>query len=139
MHTLNAENDRIDSWADTLMSRLGIRLISASAQSTLAEMPIAGNTQPHGLLHGGASAALAETVASHAAQIHAHSLYGEAGVAVGVELNISHIAPGRGDWVRACATAVHLGKSSTVHTVTITDEHDQTLAVSRVSNRVLHN
>ena len=67
MHTLNAENDRIDSWADTLMSRLGIRLISASAQSTLAEMPIAGNTQPHGLLHGGASAALAETVASHAA------------------------------------------------------------------------
>ena len=111
MHTLNAENDRIDSWADTLMSRLGIRLISASAQSALAEMPIAGNTQPHGLLHGGASAALAETVASH----------------------------GRGDWVRACATAVHLGKSSTVHTVTITDEHDQTLAVARVSNRVLHN
>ena len=110
MHTLNAENDRIDSWADTLMSRLGIRLISASAQSALAEMPIAGNTQPHGLLHGGA-----------------------------VELNISHIAPGRGDWVRACATAVHLGKSSTVHTVTITDEHDQTLAVARVSNRVLHN
>lgn len=139
MHTLNAENHRIDSWANTLMSRLGIRLISASPQSVLAEMPIAGNTQPHGYLHGGASAALAETVASHAAQIHAHSLYGEAAIAVGVELSISHVSPGRGDLVHARATAVHLGKSSTVHTVTITDEHDQTLAVARVSNRVLHN
>ena len=139
MHTLNAENDRIDSWANTLMSRLGIRLISASAQSVCAEMPLAGNTQPHGHLHGGASAALAETVASQAAQLHARSLYGEAAIAVGVELSISHISPGRGDVVRAHATAVHLGKSSTVHTVTITDEHDQTLAVARVSNRILHN
>ena len=105
----------------------------------LPKVPIAGNTQPQGYLHGGASAALAETVASHAAQLHAHSLYGEAAIAVGVELSISHVSPGRGDLVRARATAVHLGKSSTVHTVTITDEHDQTLAVARVSNRVLHN
>ena len=138
MHTLNAETHRMESWANTLMSRLGIRLISASAQSVHAEMPIAGNTQPQGYLHGGASAALAETVASHAAQLHAHSLYGEAAIAVGVELSISHVSPGRGDLVRARATAVHLGKSSTVHTVTITDEHDQTLAVARVSNRLLH-
>lgn len=137
MHTSNAEIDLNLSWDGTLMSRMGIRVVSATAQLTILEMPVVGNTQPHGLLHGGASAVLAETAASHAAQLHACTFSDQA-VAVGVELNISHLTPGRGQNVHAIAVADHLGKTSTVHTVTITDEDDHVLAVARVSNRILH-
>lgn len=137
MHTSNAEIDVNPCWDGTLMSRMEIRVVSATAQLTILEMPVAGNTQPHGLLHGGASAVLAETAASYAAQLHACTFSDQA-VAVGVELNISHLAPGRGQHVRAVAVADHLGKTSTVHTVTITDEDDRVLALARVSNRILH-
>ena len=101
-------------------------------------MPISGNTQPQGLLHGGASAALAETAASHSAILHAQRLFGENAVAVGVELNISHLKAERGSLIRATAEAVHLGRSSTVHTVRITDEDHQLIAIARVSNRILN-
>ena len=98
------------------MHRMGMRIISQSPEHTVIEMPISGNTQPQGLLHGGASAALAETAASHSAILHAQRLFGENAVAVGVELNISHLKAGRGLLIRATAEALHLGRSSTVHT-----------------------
>ena len=116
------------------MHRMGMRIISQSPEHTVIEMPISGNTQPQGLLHGGASAALAETAASHSAILHAQRLFGENAVAVGVELNISHLKL----LIRATAEALHLGRSSTVHTVRITDEDHQLIAIARVSNRVLN-
>ncbi|WP_448758880.1 PaaI family thioesterase [Actinomyces sp.] len=120
------------------MNRMGMRIISQSPERTVIEMPISGNTQPQGLLHGGASAALAETAASHSAILHAQRLMGDNAVAVGVELNISHLKAGRGSLIRATAEALHLGQSSTVHTVRITDEDEQLIAVARVSNRILN-
>lgn len=137
MHTSNGEIGLPQNWQDTLMNRMGMRIISQSPEHTVIEMPIPGNTQPQGLLHGGASAALAETVASHSAILHAQRLIGDNAVAVGVELNISHLKAGRGSLIRATAEALHLGRSSTVHTVRITDEDRQLIAVARVSNRIL--
>ena len=136
MHTSNGEIGLPQSWQGTLMNRMGMRIISQSPERI--EMPISGNTQPQGLLHGGASAALAETAASHSAILHAQRLFGENAVAVGVELNISHLKAERGSLIRATAEAVHLGRSSTVHTVRITDEDHQLIAIARVSNRVLN-
>ena len=138
MHTSNGEISLPQSWQDTLMNRMGMRIISQSPEHTVIEMPISGNTQPQGLLHGGASAALAETAASHSAILHAKRLMGDNAVAVGVELNISHVKAGRGSFIRATAEAIHLGRSSTVHTVRITDEDHQLIAVARVSNRILN-
>src|SRR5690606_26042236 len=70
----------------TLTERLGIEFLSASPERVVARMPVEGNTQVVGVLHGGAWAALAETVASVAASLHA----GEGRGAVGVDLNASH-------------------------------------------------
>ena len=138
MHTSNGEIGLPKRWQDTLMNRMGMRILSQSPERTVIEMPISGNTQPQGLLHGGASAALAETAASHSAILHAKRLMGDNAVAVGVELNISHLKAGRGSLIRATAEALHLGQSSTVHTVRITDEDHQLIAVARLSNRILN-
>src|SRR5690606_9608884 len=72
--------------AGTLTERMGMELLEVGAERTVARMPVAGNTQPYGLLHGGASAALAETVGSIAAAVHA----GADRIAVGVDLSCTH-------------------------------------------------
>lgn len=114
-----------------------MEVLEHSARRTVVTAPVAGNRQTVGLLHGGASAALAETAASLAAQAHARSVVGEQGRAVGVELSISHLrGVGEGS-VRAVATAVHLGRTSTVHLVDLVDDEDRLIASARVSNRIL--
>ena len=138
MHTSYGEIGLPQSWQGTLMNQMGMRIISQSPERTVIEMPISGNTKPQGLLHGGARAALAGAAASHSAILHAQRLFGENAVAVGVELNISHLKAERGSLIRATAEAVHLGRSSTVHTVRITDEDHQLIAIASVSNRVLN-
>ena len=122
----------------TLMEATGMEVIEHSAVRTVISMPIDGNRQSAGILHGGASAALAETAASFAAQIHARETNpGKQAYAVGTELNASHIAAGREGTITATATAVHLGRSSTVHTVEIRDEADRLISIARVANRIL--
>ena len=114
----------------------GARALRSAHPSS--QCPIDGNRQSAGILHGGASAALAETAASFAAQIHARETHpGKQAYAVGTELNASHIAAGREGTVTATATAVHLGRSSTVHTVEIHDEADRLISIARVANRIL--
>ena len=121
-------------WPGTLMEATGMEVLEHSASRTVISMPIDGNRQSAGILHGGASAALAETAASFAAQIHARETHpGKQAYAVGTELNASHIAAGR----EGTITAVHLGRSSTVHTVEIRDEADRLISVARVANRIL--
>src|SRR6478735_4668618 len=89
---LSAMSDTLDalaampSTAGTLLERMGIEVTELSAQRAVGTMPVAGNTQPFGLLHGGASAVLAETLGSYAAQVHA----GPGRAAVGIELNATH-------------------------------------------------
>lgn len=120
------------------MEATGMEVVEHSAVRTVISMPIDGNRQSAGILHGGASAALAETAASFAAQIHARETNPDKqAYAVGTELNASHISAGREGIITATATAVHLGRSSTVHTVEIRDEADRLISVARVTNRIL--
>lgn len=85
-----------------LGDKLGIRIIEASGDRVLGTMPVEGNQQPYGLLHGGASAALAETLGSIGAMLHA----GPGRYAVGVDLNVTHHRSATSGLVTGVATAV---------------------------------
>ncbi|GMA37467.1 MULTISPECIES: PaaI family thioesterase [Demequina] len=114
---------------DTLMSRMGMSLTSASAARVEGTMPVEGNRQPYGLLHGGASAALAETLGSIAANLHA----GPDHVAVGIELSISHHRSASAGLVVGVAEAVHLGRTVATYTVRIEDQDGRHLASARLT------
>ena len=125
------------TWPGSLMEAMGMEVLVHSPTRTLVSMPVKGNTQSAGILHGGASAALAETAASFASQIHARAVHGELGFAVGTELSISHISSATSGTVTAEARAVHLGGSSTVHLVELRAEDGRLISTSRVTNRIL--
>lgn len=104
----------------TLIDRMGIEMLDVRPDYCAARMPVAGNTQPYGLLHGGASAAIAETVGSFAAAMHA----GEGRIAVGIELNATHHRSASEGWVVAEARALHLGRTLATYEVTVRAEAD---------------
>ncbi|MDF2627393.1 MAG: SrfB or ComAB [Symbiobacteriaceae bacterium] len=111
-----------------MVDTLGIQFEESTPQRVVATMPVDDRTkQPFGLLHGGASVALAETVASVGAHLNA----GEGRTAVGMEINANHIRPVRSGLVRAVATPFHIGKSSSVWDIHITDEAGKLVCISR--------
>jgi 1,4-dihydroxy-2-naphthoyl-CoA hydrolase len=112
-----------------LNEKMGIELVEISAQRVVATMPVEGNQQPYGLLHGGASVVLAETVGSVAASMHA---YPEK-MAVGVDINATHHRSATSGVVTAVATAIHLGRSSAAYEVVISDERDKRVCTSRIT------
>lgn len=122
--------------ASPLTTKLGMHVVQASAAAAVLTMPVEGNTQIHGILHGGATAALCETAASLSAAAHAESLSPDL-IAVGSELSISHLRAGQGSRVTAHATAIHLGRTSTVHEVRVTDDGGRLVSVARVTNRLI--
>jgi uncharacterized protein (TIGR00369 family) len=107
-----------------LAEKMGIKLLELSADRAVATMPVDGNTQPIGLLHGGAHVVLAESLGSFAANVHAHPW----GYAVGIELNASHHASISEGLVTGTCTAVKLGKSLTTHEIKVTDESGRLLS-----------
>ncbi|MFW7415039.1 PaaI family thioesterase [Demequina sp. SO4-18] len=113
----------------TLMERMGITVDSVTAERAEGSMPVAGNTQPYGLLHGGASAVLAETLGSFAAMAHASP----GGIAVGIELSISHHRSARDGIVRGVATALHRGRTIATYEIGVTDESGQPVATARLT------
>lgn len=113
-----------------LAEKMGIELIELSAERAVAKMPVIGNTQPLGLLHGGAHVVLAESLGSFAANIHAHPW----GYAVGIELNASHHSSIKEGHVIGTCTAVKLGRSLTTHEVKMTDEQGNLLSTVRITN-----
>ncbi|WP_346844241.1 PaaI family thioesterase [uncultured Rothia sp.] len=115
----------------TLIPKLGIVFQEVSAQRTVATMPIETNTQPAGLLHGGASAALLETVGSFAA----FSAAPEGFAAVGTELNITHLRPGLSGKVTAVCTAVRIGRTQCVHAVEIRNDAGDLVSIGRMTNQ----
>ncbi|MEY3624884.1 MAG: hypothetical protein RL696_265 [Actinomycetota bacterium] len=102
-----------------LADSMGIKLVELSAERAVATMPVAGNTQPIGILHGGAHVVLAESLGSFAANVHAHPW----GYAVGIELNASHHASISEGVVTGTCTAVKLGKTLTTHEIKMTEDH----------------
>lgn len=124
--------------SESLMTRMGMEVVTCSASSATVQMPIAGNTQIHGILHGGAAAALVETAASLAASEHAKVLSPDGDlIAVGTSLSISHLRPAVGGNVTAHAIAEHLGHTRTVHRVTVENEDGKIVSSALVSNRII--
>jgi uncharacterized protein (TIGR00369 family) len=115
--------------AGHLGTRMGVQLIEASAERVVATMPVEGNTQPYGLLHGGASAVLAETIGSVGAMLHG----GSSKIAVGVDLNCTHHRGVRSGLVTGVATPVHRGRSSATYEIVITDEADKRVCTARLT------
>ncbi len=112
-----------------LNDKMGVELVEVSAERVVATMPVEGNTQPFGLLHGGASVVLAETLGSIGSAIHA---YPEK-IAVGVDITATHHRAATSGTVTGVATAVHLGRSSTSYEIVITDERGKRVCTSRIT------
>ncbi|WP_460798575.1 PaaI family thioesterase [Nocardioides pacificus] len=112
-----------------LNDKMGIELQEVSPERLVATMPVEGNTQPYGLLHGGASVVLAETLGSIGSAIHAHPDR----LAVGVDINATHHRSATSGTVTAVATAIHLGRTSTAYEIVITDERGKRICTSRIT------
>jgi uncharacterized protein (TIGR00369 family) len=117
----------------TRLERMGIVLDQISADLTTGTMPVEGNTQPVGLLHGGASVVLAETLGSVAAQQHA----GPGRGAVGIEVNATHHRAVRSGNVRGEARALHLGSTTAAYEIIIIDEQDRRVCTARLTCLIL--
>jgi uncharacterized protein (TIGR00369 family) len=112
----------------SLAERMGIEITEASATRVAASMPVEGNTQPYGLLHGGASVVLAETLGSIGSVLHA----GAGRIAVGVEVNATHHRAARGGRVHGVATPLSLGGTMAAWQITITDDEGRLTCTSRL-------
>ena len=113
----------------TLAGRMGIEILSASDSQVVATMPVDGNTQPHGLLHGGASCVLAETIGSLGAFLHA----GADRSVVGIEISATHHRGVRGGQVTAVATLVHGGRTLASYDIVVTDAASHRVCTARLT------
>jgi 1,4-dihydroxy-2-naphthoyl-CoA hydrolase len=101
-----------------LDEKMGVKIVEESVDRVVATMPVAGNRQSFGLLHGGASLAVGEAVGSWAAVIHASTL---GKTAVGVDVSATHHRSAREGTITITATPIHLGGTLTTHEVLITN------------------
>ncbi len=112
-----------------LTTRMGIELTEVTAERVVATMPVEGNTQPYGLLHGGASVVLAETVGSVGSAIHA----GPGRIAVGIEINATHHRAATSGIVTGVATPLQVGRTLATFDVVVTDAEGRRVCTSRVT------
>jgi 1,4-dihydroxy-2-naphthoyl-CoA hydrolase len=118
-----------------LAEKMGIELLELSAERAVATMPVSGNTQPRGLLHGGAYLVLGETLGSFAANVWA----APDGYAVGIEISASHSKSATTGVVTGVATAISLGKTLTVHEIVITNDKGERCSTVRITNLIRKN
>lgn len=121
--------------AGTLIERLGIEITAIGHDSLSGTMPVDERTrQPYGLLHGGASVALAETLGSVAANL---CLDPQTHIAVGLEINANHLRAVTSGEVHGTASAIHVGRSTQVWNIHITDPQGRAVCVSRLTVAVV--
>ncbi len=125
-----ADGGAAPEFSSALTDRMGIVITAMSAERTVATMPVEGNTQPFGLLHGGASVVLAETIGSVAANLHANTM---GMVAVGLEVSATHHRGVRSGVVTGTAEAVHRGRSTATYQIEIVDEGGRRVCSSRLT------
>ncbi|WP_200937759.1 PaaI family thioesterase [Arthrobacter sp. Leaf137] len=118
-----------------LVVKMGIRFLEMSPERTVATMPVEGNTQVAGILHGGAHVVLAETLGSFSAAMHA----GPHRHAVGIEVNATHHRSIAKGLVTGTCTAIHLGGTLTTHEIVMTDEQGRRLSTARITNMLRDN
>ena len=123
----------LPEWAVVMHSalddKMGIELFELSAQRSSGRMPVAGNTQPFGFWHGGASCVLAETLAS----MSAFAEVGEGGRIFGVDINATHHRAAREGWVNGVATALQIGGRLGSWEVVLSDDEGVRLCTARVT------
>ena len=112
-----------------LTTRMGITLTEVTADRVVATMPVEGNTQPYGLLHGGASVVLAETLGSVGSAVHA----GPDRIAVGIEINATHHRAATSGIVTGVATPLHVGRTLATFDVVVTDAEGRRVCTSRIT------
>lgn len=113
----------------TLPGRMGITIVSASADRVVATMPVLDNVQPAGLLHGGASCVLAETIGSLGAYLHA----GAGKMVVGIEISATHHRGVREGEVTAVATLAHGGRTLASYDIVVTDAGGHRVCTARLT------
>ncbi|MEY3168716.1 MAG: PaaI family thioesterase [Candidatus Nanopelagicaceae bacterium] len=116
-----------------LDKKMGIEIIEASPERLVGTMPVEGNTQPIGLLHGGANVVLAESLGSVGTQLHA----GPSRRIVGVDINATHHKSATTGLVTAVATAITLGKTLCSYNVEITNENGERTCTARITCLIL--
>ena len=124
-----------DSIQNTMTSTIGIEITDIGDDFICGKMPVdERTTQPFGLLHGGASAALAETLGSIGGGI---KVYSNNETVVGIEINANHLKSVRDGWVYGKATPIRMGKKIQVWNIEITNEDDDLICVSRLTLAVI--
>jgi 1,4-dihydroxy-2-naphthoyl-CoA hydrolase len=112
-----------------LGERMGMEWLETTPEQVAARIPVAGNTQPFGLLHGGASAVLAESVGSVLANLNA----GPGRFAVGIELSCTHHRSAREGWVTAVATPLSVGRTLVTSAIIVTDDTSRAICSARLT------
>jgi 1,4-dihydroxy-2-naphthoyl-CoA hydrolase len=112
-----------------LNEKMGVEIIEMSADRIVATMPVQGNTQPYGLLHGGASVVLAETLGSIGSALAA----APDRIAVGVDISATHHRSATSGTVTGVATPAHVGRSMATWEVVISDERGKRVCTSRIT------
>ena len=123
------ENQANQIQVGAMAERMGITVSFATADKVVGHMPVEGNTQPFGLLNGGASMAFAETLGSVAAHLHA----GPSRSVVGIDINGTHHRSATSGQVIGTATPLSLGRTIAVYEIVITDERDKRICTARLT------
>ncbi|GAA3743752.1 PaaI family thioesterase [Salinactinospora qingdaonensis] len=119
----------ITGHSGALTRKMGVEVLEASAERVVGRMPVADNTQPYGLLHGGASCVLAETLGSIGAALYA----GEGRIAVGIEINATHHRSATEGMVTGVATPVHQGSTLNTWEIEITNDSGRRVCTARLT------
>lgn len=122
--------EELNSYRGALPERMGIEVLEATPERVVARMPVEGNTQPYGILHGGASVVLAETVGSIGSALHAGP---QGKISVGLDINATHHRAARSGWVTAVAVPVTLGGTVTCYDVSVTDDEGRRTCTARIT------
>ena len=122
----------IDTQGGDLAIKMGVELLEVSAGYSGARMPVAGNTQVVGILHGGAHVVLGESLGSISSAIHA----GPGKYVVGIEINATHSRSTDEGWVTGTCTALVLGRTLCTHEIVMTDDQGRRLSTVRMTNMI---
>lgn len=125
----DVDGDVSNLHAGTLPDRMGVEFLAADPDRVVGRMPVEGNVQPYGLLHGGASCVLAETLGSTGAALHA----APDRVALGIEINATHHRSATSGTVTGVATPVHLGQSVATYEIVVSDDRERRVCTARLT------
>lgn len=122
--------EELNAHRGALNERMGLEILEATPERCSARMPVEGNTQPYGILHGGASVVMAEALGSTGAALHAATL---GKIAVGLDINATHHRSARHGHVTGTAVALSLGGTIASYEVTIVDDDGRRICTSRIT------